>query len=196
MSEFEWTLIDTETTGLVAPIYVVELAAQRMRGWQPIGPSFHVFLNHNVDIPSGAESVHGYTRSFLALKGTDPRSAHHNFSAYAEHTPLVSYNLQYDYDKVLLPEWNRLQFSPISKRGFCALKLTRKLTNSSPTENYKLQTLRKFYRLPDSRAHSALGDVQTVIDLFRLVLRPIAEKKGLNSYGELENYAKGDLYPE
>jgi len=38
--------------------------------------------------------------------------------------------------------------------------------------------------------------VQTVIDLLGSVLRPIAERKGLNSYGDLENYANGNWYPE
>ena len=32
MNNTDWVLIDTETTGLTAPIMVVELAAQRMRG--------------------------------------------------------------------------------------------------------------------------------------------------------------------
>lgn len=32
MNSKPWILLDTETTGLAAPIFVVELAAQRMRG--------------------------------------------------------------------------------------------------------------------------------------------------------------------
>jgi len=35
MKSKTWILLDTETTGLAAPIFVVELAAQRMRGWLP-----------------------------------------------------------------------------------------------------------------------------------------------------------------
>jgi hypothetical protein len=37
MHKTTWILLDTETTGLAAPIFVVELAAQRMRGWQADG---------------------------------------------------------------------------------------------------------------------------------------------------------------
>ena len=33
MHKTTWILLDTEMTGLAAPIFVVELAAQRMRGW-------------------------------------------------------------------------------------------------------------------------------------------------------------------
>ena len=40
MENTDWFLIDTETTGLSAPIFVVELAAQKMRGWEPEGARF------------------------------------------------------------------------------------------------------------------------------------------------------------
>ncbi len=40
MKKTNWILLDTETTGLTGPIYVVELAAQRMRGWEPDGEPF------------------------------------------------------------------------------------------------------------------------------------------------------------
>ncbi len=33
MDNKTWVLIDTETSGITAPIYVVELGAQKMRGW-------------------------------------------------------------------------------------------------------------------------------------------------------------------
>src|SRR6266700_1225032 len=47
-----WILFDTETTGLAAPLFVVELAAQRMRGWTPDGEPFRKLLNQNADIPA------------------------------------------------------------------------------------------------------------------------------------------------
>ena len=54
MDKTPWILLDTETTGRKAPIYVVELAAQRMRGWAPEGSPFRRMLNHGVAIPPGA----------------------------------------------------------------------------------------------------------------------------------------------
>jgi hypothetical protein len=47
MHDKDWVLIDTETTGFTAPIIVVELAAQKMRGWEPLGPPFQRLLNQN-----------------------------------------------------------------------------------------------------------------------------------------------------
>jgi len=43
MNNTAWVLIDTETTGFHKPIYVVEIGAQRMRGWEPDGPPFRGF---------------------------------------------------------------------------------------------------------------------------------------------------------
>lgn len=40
--EFEWTLIDTETTGIVRPIWAIEIGAQRMQDWAPVGMSFRL----------------------------------------------------------------------------------------------------------------------------------------------------------
>jgi hypothetical protein len=40
MHDKDWVLVDTETTGFVAPIMVVELDAHRMRGWEKCGPPF------------------------------------------------------------------------------------------------------------------------------------------------------------
>ena len=56
MSGADWTIIDTETTGIAAPIYTVEIAAQRMRGLVPVGKPFQVFLNHEVDVPREARN--------------------------------------------------------------------------------------------------------------------------------------------
>lgn len=108
-----WILLDTETTGLKAPIYVVELAAQRMCGWEPEGPPFHRLLNHNTDIPPEAARVNGYTREILERDGESPLAVYDAFSNYVDGQPLVAYNLRYDLDDVLRPEWQRLGIPPI-----------------------------------------------------------------------------------
>jgi len=52
-----WILIDTETTGFAKPIYPVDLAAQRMRGWERDGEPLRYLLNHGCEIPSEASRV-------------------------------------------------------------------------------------------------------------------------------------------
>lgn len=190
-----WVLLDTETNGIKAPIYVVEIGAQKMNGWLPDGPPFRRLLNHNADIPPEASRVNGYTREILERDGEAPLAVYQDFAAYVGDAPLVSYNLPFDLDRVLLPEWQRLNITPIGQRGFCALVLARRLLDPVPAGNCKLQTLRQFYRLPARGAHSALGDVETVVDLFDQVLRPLAEARGIQTWTEVLAFSQGPWFP-
>src|SRR5881628_336171 len=104
MTHSQWTLIDTETTGLFAPVFVVEIAALRMRGWEANGEPFRKLLNQNTDIPGEASRVHGYTREILERDGEPPSQVYREFARYAGNLPLVSFNLEYDLDEVLKPE--------------------------------------------------------------------------------------------
>ena len=195
MQETEWIILDTETTGFTTPIYVVELAAQRMRGWQPVGDPFRKLLNQNQQIPSEVSRVHGYTREILERDGEPAEEVYDAFARYAEGLPLVAYNLDYDLGRVLHPEWSRLKINPIGVSGFCALRLAQRLLDPVPAGNCKLQTLRQYYRLPERGAHTGLGDVMTVVDLFAHVLRPIAEQRGLQTWDQLAGFTLEEWYP-
>ena len=195
MPHTHWLLLDTETTGLKEPIYVVELAAQRMRGWEPEGPPFVRLLDHGVAIPPETARVNGNTREILERNGEPPLAVYDAFADYAGERPLVTYNLSYDLDQVLRPEWQRLGRAPIGRAGFCALRLAQRLLDPIPAGNCKLQTLRQYYRLPAHSAHTALGDVETVVDLLRQVLFPLAEARGLASWDAWRVYAAETWFP-
>jgi DNA polymerase III epsilon subunit-like protein len=195
MQHSDWVLIDTETNGLTAPIIVVDLAAQRMRGWELDGPAFRRLLNQNSDIAPEASRAHGYTREILERDGELPSVVYDDFATYVDGLPIVSYNIKYDHAEVLGSEWRRLGIKPIGAPGFCALRLTQRLLDPVPAGNCKLQTLRQYYRLPERGTHTALGDVQTVADLLSNVLRPIAEQRGLNSWPDVCAYAKAEWFP-
>ena len=127
MKSQHWVIIDTETDGLWAPIHVVEIAAQVMEGWNPVGEPFRVFLNHDVPISGGAFALHGYTQEFLREHGLPPREAYDCFRAYVKTFPVTSHNLKFDWDTVLEPEWASLGIPAVGIRGFCLLKLARRL---------------------------------------------------------------------
>ena len=106
------------------------------------------------------------------------------FADYVGELPLVSYHLQHDLDQVLLPQWERLGIGPIGTRGFCALRLAQRLLDPVPAGDCKLETLRQYFRMPQRNGHTALGNVETVVDLLGQVLRPIAEHRGLGFVAE------------
>ena len=195
MKNKDWIIIDTETTGFIAPIMVVDVAAQRMRGWVPNGVPFRRLLNQNVDISPESSRVHGYTREILERDGEPALDVYRAFAGYVGDLPIVSYNLQYDLEDVLKPEWKRLGINPIGSTGFCALRLAQRLLDPVPAGNCKLQTLRQYYRLPERGAHTALGDVETVVDLVGQILRPIAERQGIVAWGDVQSYAAGEWFP-
>ena len=195
MQQTDWIILDTETTGFAAPVYVVELAAQRMRGWEALGEPFRMLLNQNQQIPPEASRVHGYTREILERDGEPAPAVYSAFAKYVGELPLVAYNLDYDLEQVLKPEWARLSLTPIGKKGFCALRLAQRLLDPVPAGNCKLQTLRQYYRLPERGAHTGLGDVMTVVDLFTHVLRPVAEQRGLHTWDQLAGYTREEWYP-
>ena len=101
----EWVVIDTETTGLSDPVWAVEIAAQRMRGWRADGEPFRVLLNHDVEIEPEAEALHGYSRAFLRKHGENPATAHEWFRSYAGSRPVISYNRAFDWNRVLVQEF-------------------------------------------------------------------------------------------
>ncbi len=195
MNDCEWVLLDTETTGFTPPIFVVEIAAQKMRGWESQGPPFRKLVNQNLEIPAAASCVHGYTREILERDGEPAISVYQSFSEYVGSVPLVSYNLEYDLDEVLHPEWRRIGINPIGTRGFCAMRFAQRLLDPVPAGNCKLQTLRQYFRTPERGAHTALGDVQTVADLFLTVFRLIAERRGLATWEKVAAYASEEWYP-
>jgi DNA polymerase-3 subunit epsilon len=190
-----WLLVDTETTGLTPPIFVVELAAQLMMGWKPFGGPFQRLIQIDREVPQEASRVNGYTREILERDGCPARDVYRDFFSYSNGAPICSYNLNYDYENVLLPEWRRLGIVSHLKSGFCLLQLTQRLLDPIPAGNCKLQTLRQFYRLPERGAHTALGDIQTVVDLLAKVLMPISLERGLTDYDHLASFTSQEWFP-
>ncbi len=169
MKNEEWVVVDTETNGLYPPVFTLEIAAQRMIGWEPAGDPFQILLNHDVPIDPAAQAVHGYSREFLRKAGRAPLEAHALFRDYAGDRPIVAYNLSFDWDRVLQPEWQRLRLPAAGCKGFCAMTLARRVIHE--TVNHRLETMKQHFRLTESRSHRGLNDVMTVVELFGGVFR-------------------------
>jgi DNA polymerase-3 subunit epsilon len=75
------------------------------------------------------------------------------------------------------------------------LKLAQRLLDPVPAGNCKLQTLRQHYRLPETGARMALGDMLTVVELMQQVLRPLAEKRGLDTWEKIADFAGAEWFP-
>jgi DNA polymerase III epsilon subunit-like protein len=183
-----WVIIDTETTGLMQPISAVEIAGQRMKGWDPDGQSFRVLLNHDVPIDPMAESVHGYSREYLRQHGEEPKKAHQAFHEYAGALPLVAYNISFDWNRVLEPEYKRLNVKQTGTRGFCAMTLARRVINE--TENHRLETLKDHFHLSTERSHKGINDVKVVVSLFSKIFKERLTAAGIVGFNSVANFSK------
>ncbi len=188
MHDEPWLIVDTETDGVYTPIHAVEIAAQKMRGWQRDGESFQVLLNHDVPIDPGAQAVHGYSREYLRRHGACPYEAHAAFRAYAGDLPMVAYNLSFDWNRVLAPEYARLGVPTTGRRGFCALTLTRRVVRE--VGNYRLDTLKRHYGLSNGRSHTGRGDVETTVALIERVVAPPLRRAGVHGFAAVAAFAR------
>lgn len=194
MDDRDWVLIDVETAGLSSPV-VVELAAQRMRGWSPQGPAWRRLLNHGPDMNQERSRVHGLSRALIERDGEAPTQVYREWAGYIDGLPLVAFDLPQALHRALQPEWVRLGLAPIGTEGFCALRLAQRLLDPVPVVSGKLQTLRQYYRLPERTPASALGEVETGVDLLGTVLQPLAMRRGLHSWQAVCEHAQAPWYP-
>lgn len=188
MHDEPWLIVDTETDGVRTPIHAVEIAAQRMRGWQRDGEPFQALLNHDVPIDPGAEAVHGYSRAYLRRHGAPPLEAHAAFYEYAGDLPMVAYNLSFDWNRVLEPEYARLGVPVAGRRGFCALTLTRRVVRE--VRNYRLETIKNHFALSGERSHRGRNDVETTAALLERIVSPKLSRSGIFGFEAVAAFAK------
>jgi DNA polymerase III epsilon subunit-like protein len=187
----EWLIVDTETDGLYEPIHIVEIAAQRMRGWDPHGEPLRVLLNHDIPISPDVVAIHGYSAEFLSKHGLEPAEAHARLKEYANGLSFVSHNLAFDWNRCFDLEWQRLDIQPFGRRGFCALTLARRVIHESP--KHSLETLKNLLGLKANVSHRALNDVATLVELFQGEYRRRLEAIGITSFEGVAKFSKAPI---
>ena len=155
-------VLDTETTGLTAPIGVVELAWVEINMEMEVISEFDTLVNPGRDIEPGAQAVHGISAEEVA-------NAPSLESAIAPLVgrPLVvlGHNIAFDL-RIVGPHLDVVG-------DVCTLALSRQYLRSTPERvllNHKLTTVREFLGLPCLDAHRALGDTHTSLNVLRRIL--------------------------
>lgn len=186
-----WIILDTETTGLRNQIYPVEIAAQVMSGWELAGEPFRVLLNFDVPIEPIAEKMHGYSRECLKQKGIRPSEALAKFLTYTGTSPIVAYNLTYDWNRVLGPTFERMGTRTALRPGFCALNLTRHVVPALP--DFKLKTVIKTFGLAKEQTHHADDDVRLVVQFLSQHLGPHLIQSNVVGFERVAACADGSI---
>ncbi len=187
-SNESWVIFETEASGMKRPFYAVEVAAQRMRGYEPEGTRFRVLLNHGIPIDVQGQALHGYTTEYLQQHGQEPHLAHSLFREYVGERPLVSHNLPMDWDRLLAPECERLGIPLPGVRGFCAMTLARRALPEA--SSFSLSALNKRYKLVDGDLKGATPDVEAVVKLFHNWMGPRLTAAGIIGYEAVAEFSR------
>lgn len=153
-----YVFLDTETTGLVPPIGVVEVAYAVIDADFNIEFSYDSLVNPGLPIDPGASNVHGIVDADVQ----DAISLSEALKPIAdEPCILIGHNVQFDYK--LVADVLKVEDQ------VCTLALSRQYIHDAP--NHKLGTLQQHLGFPDFTAHRALGDVMTALELLKHILR-------------------------
>ena len=67
------------------------------------------------------QQIETVIQEYLKAHGDPPGQVYQAFRDYVRDYPLVAHNLTYDWNRCLVPEWERLRIPAIGQRGFCTL---------------------------------------------------------------------------
>lgn len=147
-------VLDTETTGLTAPIKPVEVA------WIIFDDSLTVIdeavhlVNPQRAIEDGAMNIHGITQD--QVRSAPAASQVMSYLPKADKLIVVGHNIQFDL-RVVGEHMENIS------ADICTLALSRRWIKG--TTNHKLPTLKKELGLSQQDSHSALGDCRTSLEL-------------------------------
>ena len=179
LSEIEFVVLDTETTGLRPGSHrVIEIAAVRMRGGEALG-SFQTLLNPGTRLPSFIVQFTGITQEMV---NTAPKAAEifTDFLNFIDGAILVGHNVGFDlgflsYEARLLGldfPIDGLDTIPLARRFLPALR------------RFKLDSVADHLKIATANRHRALGDARVTAAIF-IKLLALAQQQDIQTLGHL-----------
>ena len=172
----DYTVVDTETTGLFAHDRIIEIAAIRVRNRKVVA-SFERLVNPGMTISPGASKVNGITNS-MVRKCPPFSEIKDEFLAFIGNDILVGHNFRFDLKFI-----NRELRYGLSNRFIDTLRLAR--TYVDDIDNHKLSTLVKHFGIKKVQQHRALGDVELTHVVFEEIKDLMIESTFLDAEDSL-----------
>ena len=164
----DYTVIDTETTGLGNTDRIIEIAAVKVQKGVVVS-SFEKLVNPGIHISSGASKVKGITDSMVkhCPSFSEIREA---FVSFIGNDILVGHNIPFDLRFI-----NRELSNPLKNKYIDTLKLSRNYIDD--IDDFKLATLVNYFGLDKKQEHRALGDVELTYLVFEKIKDLIIESE-------------------
>ncbi len=151
---------DTETTGLdVQKDEPVQIAAVKIGKGGRVVDTLNLFVEPSIPIEDGAMQTHGFTLEYIRSQGgVSVAEGLERFAAFAKGAVLVGHN-NLGYDKPLIERLLRVYGLPKieSIAEYDTLAIAKQFYPA--LDNYKLETLCKWFEVENECAHNALGDI-------------------------------------
>ncbi len=194
MEQTDWLLFCIDFAGPPSSRCVVEIAAQKMRGWERVSPPFYHQIKPRGELSEDRSVLFGHSFETLERDGAAPDRVYRELSAYAGKSFWVAYELETSWE-LLETDWQSFGVAVLAKPGFCAGTLVRKVLDPLPPNHCKIETLRQFYQLPERGALSSLSQLESLVDLLLNVIRPLTDTKGLRTWEQLTGFVTEPWYP-
>lgn len=161
---------DTETAGLGEQKRACEIALRLIDEDMNTIQEWQSLVDPQIKINPDAMAIHGITDEDVKFAPTSDEFVEHVLGKkFDGDICLIGHNCQFD--KSMLDIIGNIT------NTICTLDMAR--TYVKGPENYKLQTLREFFKIPEDAAHRAMGDVNVTHQLLRIFVemsgRPLAQ---------------------
>ena len=179
LSEIEYVVLDTETTGLRPGSHrVIEIAAIRVRGGEALG-SFQTLLNPCTRLPAFIVQFTGITQE-MVNKAPKAAEIFSDFLNFIEGAILVGHNIGFDIG--FLSYEARLLGLDFPLDGLDTIPLARRFLPG--LRRFKLDNVADHLKIATANRHRALGDARVTAAVF-IKLLALAQEQGIDTLGLL-----------
>ena len=157
--EIDWVIIDLETTGLEPEKHsIIELAALRM-GEDDRPELFARLIRQKCEIPEPIVQLTGITDEMLQSGGVALKEAITDFLSFVGTRTVIGYNVAFDMG-LLQAACAETQKPPMQNHCLDLMRTARRKIGG--VNNYKLETLARYFDLPCPQIHRAMADCELV----------------------------------
>ena len=179
LSDVEFVVLDTETTGLrPGPDRVIEVAGIRLRGGEVVD-SFQSLLNPNRRLPPFIVQFTGITQEMVSRAPTAAQ-IFPDFLRFIEGAIIVGHNVGFDIGFLSSEAQLLGQAFPID--GLDTILLARRFLPA--LRRFKLDLVAAHLKIPAANRHRAMGDAKVTAAIF-LKLLELARQQGILTLGNL-----------
>ena len=154
-----YVILDLETTGLdTASDKILEIGALKVEGTEVVD-TFHCLVNTGDTVSKTIVSLTGITDELICDKGMREKEAVEGFQDFAAGAMVIGYNVKFDM-AFIMSACSRLGINNQISKTRDVLALARRKIED--VENYKMETVARYFGIEDKIMHRALGDCEIV----------------------------------